>query len=289
MLIKAGFDITLECAQPTPMVLLMSVHPDRRADIIGGDDIAATPKTPITSFIDRFGNLSHRLVAQPGLINLSSSFAIRDSGDPDPEYPDAIQHDVADLPEEALPFLLGSRYCDTDLLMETAWREFGNISQGWARVQAIVDFAHKHLTFGYHHARPTRTAFLAYQERIGVCRDFAHLAIALCRCVNIPARYCNGYLGDIGVPPDPAPMDFNAWFEVYLGGRWHVFDARHNQRRIGRVVIARGMDAADTAMITAFGAHTLRKFEVTTEEIAPPPGAAAGLARAAAGAVMPAA
>ena len=164
--------------------------------------------------------------------------------------------------------MLPSRYCEIDLLADTAWKLFGQTPPGWARVQAIVDFTHRHLTFGYPQAKSTRTAFQAFQEKVGVCRDFAHLAIAFCRCMNIPARYCNGYLGDIGVPPDPAPMDFNAWFEAYLGGRWHVFDARHNTPRIGRILIARGMDAADVAMITSFGSHVLRKFEVTTDETA---------------------
>lgn len=274
MLIKAGFDITLDCPYRTPMVLMLSVHPDRRADILGEDEIITTPNVALTRYTDKFGNLCHRLEAPAGVVNFSASFTMTDSGAPDPINSGAEQIDIARLPNDALQYLLASRYCETDLLMQTAWQLFGHTPPGWARVQAIVDFTHQHLTFGYPQARNTRTAFQAFQERVGVCRDFAHLAITLCRCLNIPARYCNGYLGDIGVPRDPAPMDFNAWFEVYLGGRWHTFDARHNMPRIGRVLIARGMDAADVAMVTAFGNHTLRKFEVTTKEIIPAVGPA---------------
>lgn len=269
MLIKAGYDITLDCPYRTPMVLMMSVHPDRRADLMGEDGVVSGPDVPVTRYTDKYGNLCQRLVAPAGLISLGAAFTISDGGAPDPVHESAEQIDVSRLPSEALQFLLPSRYCETDLLMPIAWQLFGDTPPGWARAQAIVDFVHRHLSFGYPNARNTRTAAEAFRERVGVCRDFTHLAVAFCRCMNIPARYCNGYLGDIGVPPDPAPMDFNAWLEVYLGGRWHTFDARHNTRRVGRVVIARGMDAADVAMITAFGAHTLRKFEVTTEEVAP--------------------
>ena len=269
MLIKAGFNITLECAYQTPMVLMMSVHPDRRADLLGDDDVTTTPSVHVSRYTDKFGNLCQRLVAPAGPINLHADFVVSDSGSHDPVAESAEQIDVSHVPAEALQFLMASRYCETDLLMATAWQLFGHTPPGWARAQAIVDFVHNHLTFGYPNARNTRTAYEAFQERVGVCRDFTHLAVAFCRCMNIPARYCNGYLGDIGVPPDPAPMDFNAWFEVFLGGRWLTLDARHNTPRIGRILIARGMDAADVAMVTAFGNHMLRKFEVTTEEVLP--------------------
>lgn len=269
MLIRAGYDITLDCLYQTPMVLMMSVHPERRADLLGEDDVVTTPGASVTRYTDRYGNLCQRLLALAGPVNLRAEFTISDSGAPDPAHEGAEQIDVSRLPSDVLQFLLPSRYCETDLLMETAWRLFGHTPPGWARAQAIVDFVHRLVSFGYPNARNTRTASETFRERVGVCRDFTHLAVALTRCMNIPARYCNGYLGDIGVPPDPAPMDFNAWHEVYLGGRWHTFDARHNARRIGRVVIARGMDAADVAMVTAFGNHMLRKFVVTTEEISP--------------------
>ena len=195
---------------------------------------------------------------------------IRDSGLPDPVVPGAVQHDVDDLPDEVIQFLLPSRYCDMEHLNDLAWAEFGQVEPGWARVQAIVDYAHQRIEFGYHHARCTKTAFEAHQERAGVCRDFAHLAIALCRAMNIPARYCTGYLGDIGVPPVDAPMDFSAWFQAYLGGRWHTFDARHNRPRIGRILQAVGRDAADVAITTNFGPVRLEKFEVITEELTGP-------------------
>jgi transglutaminase-like putative cysteine protease len=182
---------------------------------------------------------------------------------------------VSELPPDALPFLRPSRYCETDLLADFAWANFGAINGGWARVQAVCDFVHARLRFSYPQARPTRTANEALAEGVGVCRDFTHLAVALCRCLNIPARYCNGYLGDIGVPPDPAPMDFNAWFEAFLGGRWFTFDARHNQPRIGRILISRGRDAADIPMIATFGSHRLTRFTVVTEEIKEPASIAA--------------
>jgi transglutaminase-like putative cysteine protease len=194
---------------------------------------------------------------------------VKDTGQPDPVYPNAIQHAVHDLPEESLLFLLGSRYCETDHLSEIAWNLFAGSPFGWGRVQAICDFVHERLKFGYEHGRPTKTAWEAYQERTGVCRDFAHLAVTFCRGMNIPARYCTGYLGDIGVPAMDAPMDFSGWFEAYLGGQWHVFDARFNTPRVGRVLMARGRDAADVAIVTTFGPNTLTGFEVTANEIVP--------------------
>ncbi len=180
--------------------------------------------------------------------------------------PDAEQWPIDALPDDALIYLLGSRYCDTQKLADQAWALFGKIPGGWARAQAICQYVHDRIRFGYDHARDDRTASEGHEERIGVCRDFAHLAITLCRCMNIPARYCTGYLGDIGVPPDPAPMDFSAWFEVFLGGSWFALDARHNQPRIGRIVIGRGRDAADVAISTAFGPANLLRFAVTTAE-----------------------
>jgi transglutaminase-like putative cysteine protease len=221
----------------------------------------------MTQHLDEFGNLFTRVRAPAGPIVFSSSFVIEDSGAPDPQNWDARHIPVEDLPDETLPFLLGSRYCETDRMSALAWSLFGHTPPGWARVQAIVDYAHGRIEFGYRHACATRTAEQGHAEGVGVCRDYAHLAVTLCRAMNIPARYCNGYLGDIGVPYSPAPMDFSAWFEVYLEGGWHTFDARHNTPRIGRIVIARGRDAADVAMTHTFGTAWLTQFEVITDEI----------------------
>jgi transglutaminase-like putative cysteine protease len=231
------------------------------------DELVLTPATPRRQYCDMFGNICTRIVVPPDSLELSTSFLIRDSGLPDETVLKAREHAVEDLPDEVLVYLLGSRYCDTQKLSEVAWRSFGGRTAGWARVQAICDFVHDHIKFGYAYARDDRTAFDAFHEKVGVCRDFAHLAITLCRCMNIPARYCTGYLGDIGVPRDPAPMDFSAWFEVFLDGKWLAFDARHNRPRIGRILIARGRDAADVAISTSFGAAQPTKFKVVTEEI----------------------
>lgn len=267
MRIEAGYDIAFNCPQKVPMVLMLSVHPSRRHDLLTEPRIRFSPGTTAHDYLDSFGNICTRLVAPPGLLEISNRFVIRDSGQPDEVASEARQWGVDDLPDEALVFLLGSRYCDTQKLSSLAWSLFGQIKGGWQRVQAICDYVHGRLRFGYQYARSDRTAAEGHEERIGVCRDFAHLAVTLCRCVNIPARYCTGYLGDIGVPRDPNPMDFSAWFEVFLGGRWFTFDARHNHPRIGRIVVARGRDAADVAISTCFGPSSLTKFTVLTEEL----------------------
>jgi transglutaminase-like putative cysteine protease len=264
--IRAGFDIAFQCFQETPMVLMLSIEPARIRDLLSEHRIGFSPNIPSHDYVDMFGNTCTRIVAPPGLIEIRNDFLIVDSGLPDEVAPDARQIEVGDLPDEVLIYLLGSRYCDTEKLSDLAWSLFGGVTPGWQRVQAIVDYAHQRICFGYQHARSDRTASEGHEERIGVCRDFAHLAVTLCRCMNIPARYCTGYLGDIGVPVDPAPMDFSAWFEVYLDGRWFTFDARHNHPRIGRIVMARGRDAADVAISTSFGAVQLVNFSVTTEE-----------------------
>ena len=269
MHIRIGYEITYECHQPVPMVLMLNVHPSRLADLVVPDEMAAAPSVPLRRYRDTFGNLCTRLVAPAGQIRLSAEGIVRDSGASDPVDEDAHQHAIDDLPDDVLTFLLASRYCDSDRLAETAWSLFGAVPPGWRRVQAIVEYVYRHITFGYEHARNTRTALDAYHERIGVCRDFAHLSIALCRAMNIPARYCTGYLGDIGVPACDLPMDFSAWFEVYLSGRWYTFDARHNMPRLGRIPVAYGRDAADVAISTTFGPNTLVGFRVVTEEIAP--------------------
>ena len=223
MLIRCGYEIAYDCAGWTPMLLMLSVHPSRFDDLRTPNRILVEPGVEPTHYRDGFGNVCSRILAPPGRVTISSDFVIADSGLLDTISPDAAQHRIEELPDETLVYLLASRYCETEALSDIAWSLFAGAPTGWGRVQAIVDFAHERITFGYQHARPTKTAFEAYNERQGVCRDFAHLAITLCRCMNIPARYCTGYLGDIGVPAVPDPMDFSAWFEVYLGGRWaHV-------------------------------------------------------------------
>ncbi|TCZ52749.1 transglutaminase-like domain-containing protein [Roseicella aquatilis] len=271
MQIRAGFEITYDCPQPTPMLLLLSVRPERMPDVIGAHEIRFAPATGATHYRDAFGNTCTRILAPAGRTTMRAEFLVRDPGTPDAVVPEARQIPVQDLPDEVLIYLLGSRYCDTDRLSDMAWSLFGGTPEGWARVQAICDYVHARISFGYEHADATRTAFGGHAERRGVCRDFAHLAVTLCRCMNIPARYCTGYLGDIGVPPVASPMDFSAWFEVYLGGHWHTFDARHNTPRIGRILMARGRDATDVAITTTFGPCTLSGFRVITEEVAPQP------------------
>jgi transglutaminase-like putative cysteine protease len=269
--IRAGYDIAFRCVQETPMTLALSIEPARERDLLSVHVIRFTPGVAFRNYSDMFGNTCTRIVAPAGLIEIRNEFLISDSGLPDEVAPDARQLDVAELPDDVLVYLLGSRYCDTQKLSDLAWSLFGNVKPGWQRVQAICDYAHQRISFGYHHARCDRTASEGHEERVGVCRDFAHLAVTLCRCMNIPARYCTGYLGDIGVPVDPAPMDFSAWFEVYLDGRWYTFDARHNHPRIGRIVMARGRDAADVAISTTFGVAELVRFAVITEEVVSAP------------------
>lgn len=267
MLINYGFDITITVPQATPVITLLDVHDSRRSDIKMEGPFSTRPEVPVKVYRDLFGNICRRMVIPQGTFRFTLDGTIRDSGEPDAVDESLVEVPIAGLPDDALVYLLGSRYCETDRLSEMAWKRFGALPPGWSRVQAIVDFVHEHITFGYQHARATRTAEQAYEERVGVCRDFAHLTIALCRCLNIPARYVNGYLGDIGVPKDPAPMDFSAWCEVYLGGRWCTFDARHNKPRVGRIVIARGRDATDVSLLHTFGQHTLDAFKVWTDEV----------------------
>jgi transglutaminase-like putative cysteine protease len=267
MQIRVGFEIIYHCLRETPMILMVHVHYSRSQDIVVPDRLTTDPLVAVTAHRDVFGNWCSRIVAPAGRIRLSSNAVVRDTGQPDVLAPDAQQHQVSDLPEETLVFLLGSRYCETDLLSQAAWDLFWQSAPGWTRVQAICDYVHNHIAFNYQDARPTKTAWEAFQEGKGVCRDFAHLAIAFCRCMNIPARYCTGYLGDIGTPPPYGVMDFAAWIEVYLGGSWHTFDPRNNVPRIGRVLIARGRDAADVAIATTFGPNSLESFKVWTDEI----------------------
>jgi len=268
MQIRFGYELVYTCPKPTPMILTLNVHFSRVSDVVRPDHLITSPPTPVQGYRDSFGNWCTRIVAPTGDLRISADAIVNDAGLPDVVAPDAHQTPVELLPEETLIYLLGSRYCETDRLTEIAWGLFAQTPPGWARVQAICDFVHRHLTFGYAHARSTKTAWEVFHERQGVCRDFAHLAVALCRCMNVPARYCTGYLGDIGIPPVDAPMDFSGWFEAYLGNRWYTFDARFNTPRIGRILIARGRDAADVAISTAFGANTLKQFKVWADEIA---------------------
>ena len=267
MLIRVGFEMVYRCPQPTPMILALNIHYSRASDLVEPDHLRTVPSVPVTAYRDLFGNWCSRIVAPPGRFVLSTSALVNDGGQPDIVVPSAVQTPVEQLPESTLVYLLGSRYCETDQLSDIAWQRFGTGPTGWARVQAICDFVHGHIEFGYHHASRTRTAWGAYEEGIGVCRDYAHLAIALCRCMNIPARYCTGYLGDYGTEPPYGPMDFAGWFEAFLGDRWYTFDARNNMPRIGRVLIARGRDACDVALSSTFGPNKLEGFKVWTDVV----------------------
>jgi len=267
MQFRVGYELIYDCPQPTPMILTLNIHYSRASDIVVPDHLITNPSIPITAYRDAFGNWCSRIVAPQGQLRLSTDAIVKDTGALDPVATLAQQSLVQDLPEEVLVFLLGSRYCETDLLSEVAWSLFHNAPGGWGRVQSICNFVHQHIVFGYEHARATKTAWEAFNERSGVCRDYTHLAIALCRCMNIPARYCTGYLSDVGVPPPYGPNDFAAWFEAYLGGQWYTFDPRNNAPRIGRVLIARGRDAADVAISNTFGLNTLQSFKVWADEV----------------------
>lgn len=267
MLIRIGFDLTFEIPAPVSMMLLLYTHPSHWGSLLEPEHICSSPTVPITTFLDGFGNRCGRIVAPAGKLRLWHSAVVRDRGLPDDVNPHAVQWDPSALPPEILQFLLASRYCEVDRLMDTAWELFGGTALGWPRVKAVCDWVHGNIRFGYEFARPTKSAYEVYQERQGVCRDFSHLLITFLRCLNVPARYATGYLGDIGVPPCPLPMDFSAWTEVFLDGRWYTIDGRHNMPRIGRIVMARGRDAADVALTTSFGSAKLVQFNVLTDEI----------------------
>jgi len=267
MILNNGCEILCEFPQPTPIILLLNVHFSRASDLTGPDRVIVSPAVRISAYRDGFGNWCNRLVAPEGQMKITAAAIVRDSGRPDPVAYDAQQIPVELLPDEALVFLLPSRFCESDRLLDLSWSLFGTTPPGWPRVQAICDFVHQHIVFGYEHARVSRSALEAYEERRGVCRDFAHLAVAFCRALNIPARYCTGYLGDVGMPPPYPPGDFAAWFEAFLGGQWYTFDPRNNVPRIGRVLIARGRDAADVAITTTFGPNTLVSFRVWSEQV----------------------
>jgi transglutaminase-like putative cysteine protease len=267
MLIRLGYDIVFETNFPVPMVALLNVHPSRVGDLRRPDNVSIEPWTPAEYYRDTFGNRCCRFLAPAGTVRLSSSTLIYDWGEPDPIKLDAREVPVQDLPYDVLIYLLNSRYCEVDRLSNIAAELFGGLTPGWSRVQAVCDWVHERVRFGYEYANSTKTALDVFTERCGVCRDFQHLAVTICRALNIPARYVTGYLGDIGVSISPAPMDFSAWFEVYLDDRWWTFDARHNTPRIGRVLMAVGRDASDVAITTSFGRAALKTFTVITEEV----------------------
>jgi transglutaminase-like putative cysteine protease len=272
MQIRLGFDIELELSEAMAVVGVLNVHPSRTKDLIEPDDVSVFPRSPVETYFDSFGNKCIRFRGQQGTVRLSNTTLIEDSGETDEIPWNARQHPVEELPPDVLRFLLTSRYCESDRLADLAWGLFGNTRLGWPRVQAILDWVHSEVTFGYNYANSFKSALDVSVEKRGVCRDFQHLAIALCRALHVPARYATGYLGDIRVPAAPSPMDFSAWFEVYLGGRWWTCDARHNCPRAGRVLMATGRDAADVAITTTFGQSWLRKFEVVSYEVQNPGG-----------------
>lgn len=264
--IRVGYEMIYDFPQATPMIMVLGTHFTRASDVITPDYLTTTPSVPVFPYRDMFGNWCSRMVAPPGRMRLYADGLVRDSGLPDVIVTSAVQHAVEDLPPDTLVYLLGSRYCETDRLSDIAWKLFEKAPPGWARVQAICDAVHNHIKFGYEHARATMTAYEVYHEGKGVCRDYAHLAIAFCRCMNIPARYCTGYLSDIGTPK-PWVGDFAGWFEAYIGGRWQMFDPRNNVPRIGRVLIAQGRDASDVPITQTFGPNTLVSFKVWTDEV----------------------
>ncbi len=267
MLIRLGYDMLFDTPSEVPIVTLLNVHPSRKNDLREPDYLRTDPVVSIENYQDTFGNQGCRFVAPPGMIRLHNSTLIEDSGKPDVEGFDAPEIPIEDLPHDVLPFLMNSRYCEVDLLSNTASELFGGAPKGWRRVREVCTWVNKKVTFGYEFANPTRTALGVYTERVGVCRDFQHLAITFCRALNIPARYATGYLGDIGIIVAPSPMDFSAWFEVYLGDRWWTLDARHNISRIGRVLMATGRDATDCAITTSFGRAKLMSFRVVSDEV----------------------
>jgi transglutaminase-like putative cysteine protease len=267
MILRLGYDIQFHFPAPAAVVALLHVHPSREPDLRAPDDLRLEPIDQTETYIDTFGNRCTRFLAPQGLVRLSNSTLIHDSGLADPVNPNARAVPVHELPHDVLRYLYNSRYCEVDRFSMIAPELFGALTPGWSRVQAVCEWVHSKVTFGYQHARPTKSAIDVFTERIGVCRDFQHLAVTLCRALNIPARYVTGYLGDIGVPVSPTRMDFSAWFEAYLDDRWWTFDARHNHPRIGRVLMAAGRDASDVAITTSFGMANLTHFAVTTDEV----------------------
>ena len=276
MLILSEFDIQFQLPFRSPMVAVLHLHPSLEPRLRSGDHllveqlVSADPAdnvvVPHTTYLDAFGNRCSRFVAPAGHLRLSSNSVIDAEPTPDPIYADARELVIEELPSEALQFLLPSRYCEVDRFGAIAQDLFGHFTPGWSRATAIRDWVHSKVTFNYNAARPTKTAMDVFVERIGVCRDFQHLAVTLSRCMNIPARYVTGYIGDIRRPWS-GPGDFSAWYQVYLDGKWIDLDARHNYPRLGRILMAVGRDAADVALTTSFGSAPLTWFFVESNEI----------------------
>jgi transglutaminase-like putative cysteine protease len=267
MLLRLGYDMHFDVPEPVACVAQLRIHPSRTAGLCEPDRVRVEPEISLEEYTDSFGNLCTRFLAPRGTLRLMNDFHFEDPRLPDAVNPHAAAHPIAELPHEVLRFLLPSRYCEVDSLTPTAFDLFGGTAPNWERVQAVCDWVHDKVAFGYSFARSNKTALDVFTERQGVCRDFQHLAITFCRALGIPARYAAGYLGDIGIPAAPYPMDFSAWFEVYLESRWWALDARHNTPRIGRVLMATGRDATDVAFFTSFGTTHLRKFLVVAEEV----------------------
>lgn len=255
---------TFEVESFQPAEAIMQVAPRLAADIAVSEE-RWEASAPHHEYLDHYENRCERFQLPTGASHVSYEAQLILTRPDDLIEPDAPEVPVESLPDEVFSFIMPSRFCLPDELGHEAWQRFGDLTPGWGRVQAIVDYVHNHLEWVSGASNPWTTAADAYRAGQGVCRDFAHLAITFCRALNIPARYVFGYIPTIGVPPPPEPMDFAAWFEVYLDGRWHTFDARNNTPRIGRVVVGRGRDAVDVALITSFGPLTLAGFEVRAE------------------------
>ena len=276
MLILSEFNIQFHLPCKTPMVTLLHLYPSLASRLRSGDEllienlVSADPADNIvvrtTDYLDSFGNHCARFMAPAGHLKLSGSNIIDAEPTPDPVYPGARQVPVEDLPSDTLQYLLSSRYCEVDRFVPIAFDLFGSIPEGWQRATAIRDWVHEKVAFSYNAARSTKTAMDVFTERIGVCRDFQHLAITLSRCMNIPARYVTGYIGDIRMPVG-GPGDFSAWYQVFLDGQWMDLDARHNYPRLGRILMAIGRDAADVAITTSFGSAQLTYFYVESNEV----------------------
>jgi transglutaminase-like putative cysteine protease len=265
--IRIGHELTFEVPRPTPILLMLYLRPEAAPALERPETLVVEPAAPVATFVDWFGNQAGRLTAPAGTLRLRYDNVVTDSGRPEPAIAGLPLVPVEALPPECWRYLLASRYCEVDRMTAIAWDLFGATPESGERVQAVVSWVHDHVTFGYQYSRPTKTAFDVFTERQGVCRDFQHLAITFLRALNVPARYATGYLGDIGVPRDPNPMDFSAWLEVYLGGAWYALDARHDRPRIGRVLMGLGRDAVDVALTTSFGPTTLTGFTVWTDEL----------------------
>lgn len=266
--LKAGceFHYYAECPTPSTVQVEVRAHSERHRTL--NESWSISPDLPTRQFIDIYGNLNRRFIMPQGQTIIRYNATVEVDPEPDEVHAEAVQLPIEELPAEALHYLFPSRYCLSDLLFETAWDLFSKTAPGWTRVQAICDWIHGAITYDDKQSNTNTTALDVYNQRTGICRDFSHLGISFCRALNIPARYVFGYLPEINVPPSKTPMDFHAWFEVFLGGRWYTCDARHNIPRIGRVIVGYGRDAVDCSMLTTFGPATLKQITVWADEAA---------------------